>query len=64
MVKAIISINEETNRILNIIKAKNGLKTKSQAIESLAQEYSKLLENMEILPQPPRPKKEFHKDYR
>jgi len=64
MVKAIISINEETNRILNIIKAKNGLKTKSQAIESLAQEYSKLLENMEISHSPPQPKKDFHKDYR
>jgi len=30
MVQAIIDINERTNRILNILKAKYGLKDKSQ----------------------------------
>ena len=37
MVKAIIDVNKETNRILNIIKAEYELKTKSDAIEKLAE---------------------------
>ena len=36
-IKAIIEINKETNRILNIIKAEYELKTKSEAIEKLAE---------------------------
>jgi hypothetical protein len=40
MVKAIIEINKETNRILNIIKAEHELKTKSEAIEKLAEIHS------------------------
>jgi len=40
MVQAIIDINENANRILNIVKAKYGLKDKSQAIEMMAQKYS------------------------
>jgi hypothetical protein len=33
MVQAIINIEENTNRILNILKAKYGLKDKNQAID-------------------------------
>ena len=36
MVKAIVTIDERTNRILNIVKAKYGLKDKSQAINLMA----------------------------
>jgi hypothetical protein len=43
MVQAIIDINERTNRILNILKAKYGLKDKSQAIERMAEEYEENL---------------------
>ena len=32
MVQAMIDISEHTNRVLNIVKAKFGLKDKSQAI--------------------------------
>ena len=39
MVKAIITIDERTNRILNIVKAKYGLKDKSQAINLMAQQF-------------------------
>ena len=39
MVKAIVTIDERTNRILNILKAKHGLKDKSQAINLMAQQY-------------------------
>jgi len=41
MVKAIIEINKEANRVLNIIKAEYDLKTKSEAIEKLAELHSK-----------------------
>ena len=43
MVQAIINIHEDTNRILNIIKAKHGLKDKSKAIDILAKEYEENL---------------------
>jgi hypothetical protein len=39
MVQAIIDIDERTNRVLNILKAQNGLKDKSQAINLMAKRY-------------------------
>jgi hypothetical protein len=39
MVQAIINIDENANRVLNIVKAKFGLKDKSEAIEIMAQQY-------------------------
>jgi hypothetical protein len=39
MVQALINIPEETNRVLNIVKAKFGLKDKSQAIEQVVSKY-------------------------
>ncbi|MBU0471296.1 MAG: DUF2683 family protein [Nanoarchaeota archaeon] len=39
MVKALIEINNETNRILNIVKAKQGLKDKSHVIEFIVNKY-------------------------
>ncbi|MFA7080669.1 MAG: DUF2683 family protein [Candidatus Bathyarchaeia archaeon] len=39
MVKAIVEIDDRTNRILNIIKAKHGLKDKSQAINLMAEQF-------------------------
>lgn len=39
MVKAIIDISEDANRVLNIIKAEYGLKDKSQAIDKMAEDY-------------------------
>ncbi len=41
MVQALIDISDHTNRILNVIKAKHGLKDKSQAINFLAGWYAK-----------------------
>lgn len=43
MVQAMIDISPEANRVLNIIKAKYDLKSKSQAIDVLAQEYEEEL---------------------
>ena len=39
MVQAVINIEENTNRVLNIVKAKFGLNDKSQAINLVVQEY-------------------------
>lgn len=39
MVQAIINIEDETNRVLNIVKAKFGLKDKSEAINMMAEQY-------------------------
>lgn len=50
MVKAIIDINDSTNRILNIIKAEFGLKDKSKAIEAMAIEYEELVFERSIKP--------------
>jgi hypothetical protein len=50
IVQAVINIDEKTNRVLNIIKAKYGLKDKSAAIMHMAAEYEK-----EITEPEPRP---------
>jgi hypothetical protein len=51
MVKAIIEINERTNRVLNIIKAKHGLKDKSQAINLMAHQFEENLLEPELKPE-------------
>ena len=51
MVKAIVNINERANRVLNILKAKHGLKTKSDAINKVVSEYGKLLLEPELRPE-------------
>lgn len=50
MVKAIIDISNDANRILNIIKAEFGLKDKSEAIEKLAEEYEEQVFEPKIKP--------------
>ena len=51
MVQAFINIKENTNRLLNIIKAKYGLKDKSQAIDIMAQEYEQEILEPELRPE-------------
>jgi len=43
MVKAIVDIDKEANRILNILKAEYGLKDKSQAINRMAKEFRRFV---------------------
>ena len=50
MVKAIINVKDETNKVLNIIKAKFGLKDKSQAIDKMAEEYEEKILEIESRP--------------
>ncbi len=47
MVKSIINLTERENRIINVVKAKYGLKDKSQAISLILKRY----EECELEPQ-------------
>jgi hypothetical protein len=51
MVQAVINIQEETNRVLNIVKAKYGLKDKSSAIELVVAEYEENFLEPELRPE-------------
>jgi predicted transposase YbfD/YdcC len=51
MVQAIINIDDNTNRVLNIVKAKFGLKDKSQAIDIMAKQYEENLLEPELRPE-------------
>ncbi|MEK6961558.1 MAG: antitoxin [Nanoarchaeota archaeon] len=51
MVQAVINIDEHTNRILNIVKAKFGLKDKSQAIDIVVSEYEQTALEPELRPE-------------
>lgn len=51
MVQAIINIQERSNRILNIIKAKYGLKDKSEAIDMMAKNYEQEILKPELRPE-------------
>lgn len=43
MVKAIVDIDKEANKVLNILKAEYGLKDKSQAINKMAKEFKRFV---------------------
>ncbi len=43
MVQALINITEHSNHVLNIVKAKFGLKDKSEAIDVMTQQYEEAL---------------------
>jgi hypothetical protein len=51
MVQAMINIDDRTNKILNIIKAKYGLKDKSAAIDFMAAEYEEEIMGPELKPE-------------
>lgn len=51
MVQAIINVEENVNRVLNIVKAKFGLKDKSQAINLVVQEYEENFLEPELRPE-------------
>ena len=39
MVQALVEIDENTNRVLNVVKAKYGLKDKGEAIQVVVERY-------------------------
>ena len=51
MVKAIIDVDDETNHVLNIVKAKYALKDKSQAIQVMAEQYEMVILEPELRPE-------------
>ncbi|MDP6155601.1 MAG: DUF2683 family protein [Candidatus Thermoplasmatota archaeon] len=48
MVQALVTINENINRVLNIVKAKYGLNDKSQAIEFVVNKYIEYIKEPEL----------------
>jgi hypothetical protein len=51
MVQAMINIDEKANRVLNIVKAKYGLKDKSEAINLVVSEYEEKFLEPELRPE-------------
>lgn len=51
MVQSIIDIDENEDRILNIVKAKYGLKNKSQAVAMIAKIYGESFLEPELRPE-------------
>jgi hypothetical protein len=50
MVKAIVDIDEDANRVINVLKAQYGLKDKSQAINEMAKQYKEIVLDSGIKP--------------
>ena len=48
MVSAIINITEDTNRVLNIVKAVYGLKGKSESVDFVARQYEQKILSPEL----------------
>ena len=51
MVQALIELDENTNRVLNIVKAKFGLNDKSEAIKAVIQYYIEHEAEPELTPE-------------
>ena len=74
MVKAIIDLDENVNRVLNVVKAKYGLNDKSEAINVVVRQYEEDILEPELRPeyieklkkiekQPTKKIKNFAKEY-
>ena len=51
MVKAIVDIDEKANRVLNIVKAKENFRYKSEAINFIVESYGRDLLEPELRPE-------------
>ena len=51
MVQAIINISDHANRVLNIVKAKYGIKDKSKAKDIMAEQYEEEILEPELRPE-------------
>jgi hypothetical protein len=51
MVQALIELDNNTNRVLNIVKAKFGLKDKGEAIQYVVSEYIEFEDEPELRPE-------------
>jgi len=62
MVQAIVDIGADANYVINIVKAKYGLKDKSEAIDRLAAEYARDNLEFELRPEYVKRLKEIEKE--
>ena len=51
MVQALVELDENTNRVLNIVKAKYGLKDKGEAIQIVVERYIEEENEPELRPE-------------
>jgi len=51
MVQALVEIDENTNRVLNVVKAKYGLKDKGEAIQVVVEKYIEEENEPELKPE-------------
>lgn len=51
MVKAIVEIDREADKVINILKAQYGLRDKSQAINEMAKQYKELVLESGVRPE-------------
>ena len=51
MVQALVTLNENINRVINIVKAKYDLKDKSEAIEFIVKKYIEVEGEEELHPE-------------
>lgn len=51
MVQALVDLDENTNRVLNVVKAKFDLKDKSEAIQFVVTEYIEMEQEPELKPE-------------
>jgi len=51
MVQALVEIDENTNRVLNVVKAKYGLRDKGKAIELVVEKYIEEENEPELRPE-------------
>lgn len=51
MVQALVEIDENTNRVLNVVKAKYGLKDKGKAIQVVVEKYIEEENEPELRPE-------------
>ncbi len=51
MVQALIELDDNTNRVLNVVKAKFGLKDKGEAIQYVVSEYIEFEDEPELRPE-------------
>ena len=62
MPTAIVKLNDEANKVINIVKAKYGLNDKSEAINKMAEEYEHEVLEPELRPEYVEKLKRFGKE--
>ena len=51
MPKAVIDLSEHANRIVNVVKARDGMKSKSEALERIVEDYEEYILDPALKPE-------------